>query len=93
MFPSSVCGNLVVMITVIYRDIIRTARNILIFNLALSDLLLGKPRFKYIYISYKYMLSSLISAPDMLGCSDIHMALQITPFMQVRAVKISASDL
>ena len=36
-----VFGNLVVMFTVVYRKQIRTARNILIFNLALSDLLLG----------------------------------------------------
>ena len=36
-----VCGNCVVMATVISQKRIRTARNILIFNLALSDLMLG----------------------------------------------------
>ena len=36
-----VCGNCVVMTTVISQKRIRTARNILIFNLALSDLMLG----------------------------------------------------
>ena len=73
------------MVTVIYRKQIRTARNILIFNLALSDLLLGTPLSTINpnqNVEMK-LFSSLDSAPDLFRCSDLHLALCIPTFMQV----------
>ena len=80
-----VCGNLIVMVTVIYREQIRTARNILIFNLALSDLLLGT-QTPQMNCSVNTLCCSFDSAPHMFGRSNLHLAIPVSPLVQVKTI-------